>query len=207
MSKLVVVVGQSGSGKTLLAEKLGYNKVITATTRIPREGEINGKDYYFLSKGEFENKIKNNDFIEYVKLGEKYYGTPISSLSDNENQIIILDSKGVESLLKNNIDCIVIYMQRSIDKIKESLMSEIPENLSNQEKAKKINDIIERLNRDSSEDSPTSKSSLNNLGINYTVIDNNDISVSELIEKAKNIINNVESKENEKNIEEFDITR
>lgn len=79
---LIVVSGFSGSGKgTLMKELLSrypdtYALSISATTRSPREGEAHGREYFFISKDEFEKMIAKGELIEYAKYVENYYGTP-----------------------------------------------------------------------------------------------------------------------------------
>lgn len=82
MSKgiLTVISGFSGAGKgtimKALIEKYPYALSTSATTRNPREGETDGKEYFFISKDEFEKMIEENGFIEYAKYVDNYYGTP-----------------------------------------------------------------------------------------------------------------------------------
>ena len=75
---LTVIVGPSGSGKTTLAnlmvEKHGYGKVISCTTRSPRPGEVDGVDYYFLSREIFYKMIEDGDFVEHAAFGGAWYG-------------------------------------------------------------------------------------------------------------------------------------
>ena len=70
--KLIIVSGPSGSGKStvtkIVKDKLNIPLSISATTRNPRDGEIDGKDYFFLSEEEFKNKIANDEFYEYAKV-------------------------------------------------------------------------------------------------------------------------------------------
>ncbi|MCL2312171.1 MAG: hypothetical protein FWC41_06760, partial [Firmicutes bacterium] len=78
--RLIVISGPSGVGKDcVLCEMRRLNSdtlvSVSATTRLPRSGEVDGKDYYFFSKQDFENKIKNNEFIEYATYCGNYYGT------------------------------------------------------------------------------------------------------------------------------------
>jgi guanylate kinase len=79
--RLVIFCAPSGSGKTTIVRELmkEFSSLafsVSATTRDPREGELDGEDYYFLSKSDFVNKIRSNDFAEYEEVYEgRYYGT------------------------------------------------------------------------------------------------------------------------------------
>ena len=94
---LIVVSGPSGAGKgticrQLAAEMENVEISVSATTRIPREGEIEGKSYYFLTKDQFESKIKNGDFLEYANVYGNYYGTPCEKVQEklkSEKDIIL----------------------------------------------------------------------------------------------------------------------
>ena len=79
--KLVVITGPSGVGKgtlvrSLLSRHPELYLSISATTRQPRTGEINGKDYYFVTPSEFEQKIESGQLLEWAKYAGNYYGTP-----------------------------------------------------------------------------------------------------------------------------------
>ncbi|MDB5238907.1 MAG: Guanylate kinase [Candidatus Parcubacteria bacterium] len=105
---LLVVAGPAGSGKTTLCDRLihehpDFNRVITATTRKPREGEIDGVHYHFLDVFQFQQKINRHEFIEWTSVhsANRLYGTLRSSviapLLFGKNLILNIDVKGVES--------------------------------------------------------------------------------------------------------------
>ena len=79
---LIVISGPSGVGKgtirKALFQRTGHNLdfSVSMTTRMPREGEIDGKDYFFVTKEEFEQEIKNDNLLEHAKFVNNYYGTP-----------------------------------------------------------------------------------------------------------------------------------
>lgn len=102
LGELYVVSGPSGAGKSTVCKEvrkiLGINLSISATSRKPRDGEKEGVDYYFLSVDEFENKIKNDEFLEYAKVHGNYYGTLKSEvearLKRGEKIILEIDVQG-----------------------------------------------------------------------------------------------------------------
>ena len=88
---VVVLSSPSGAGKTTLVKKIAlennYKISISYTTRKPRTNEVNGKDYFFTSEEEFENLIKNKEFLEYAKVFENYYGSSKSQVFENLNKV------------------------------------------------------------------------------------------------------------------------
>lgn len=95
---LLILTGKTASGKdTIVSELLRRNpdfkKVLTTTSRIPREGEQDEVDYYFITKEQFNKKIKAGDFIEYVEYGGNFYGTTKSEIkvAINQNSIWRID--------------------------------------------------------------------------------------------------------------------
>ncbi len=95
---LAVVSGFSGAGKgtlmkALLAKYDNYALSISATTRKPREGEVDGREYFFLTTEEFENLIANDQLIEHARYVSNYYGTPRSYVEEKmaEGKDVILE--------------------------------------------------------------------------------------------------------------------
>jgi len=131
---LLLVSGPSGVGKdTIMNEVIDkFNKIVTHTTRPKREGEINGKSYFFTTIDKFEEGIKNNEFVEYIKgFGGKYYGTKkatIKNALNGENPgLLIVDVDGASTIRKNlkndsQINVVSIFFKPpSIDVLKERL--------------------------------------------------------------------------------------
>lgn len=86
MHPIFILVGPSGSGKTTAMERLlaipelGLQRVVTTTTREPREGEQNGREYWFLNKDEFKRGIEADTFTEWIQGFDHYYGTSRAEL-------------------------------------------------------------------------------------------------------------------------------
>lgn len=99
---LLVISGPSGAGKGTICKELIKENCfwlsVSATTRSPREGEIEGKNYYFLTKEQFKNKIDEKDFLEYAEVYGNYYGTPkskvIEKLDEGKDVILEIDIQG-----------------------------------------------------------------------------------------------------------------
>ena len=89
-SIMVILSSPSGAGKTTISKKIqqkyqNFKISVSHTTRKPRPNEIDGVDYFFIDKSEFEKKITNNEFYEYAKIFDNYYGTSkisVTSLVD-----------------------------------------------------------------------------------------------------------------------------
>lgn len=117
--KILVVSGPSGVGKTTLCEHLlrlerRLKPCITATTRKPRPGEKHGRDYYFLTRREFEKGIRNKKFVEYTRLFGNYYGTPIESLNDVFEQgrypLLRVDVLGAKALKQKGFKGVYVFI-------------------------------------------------------------------------------------------------
>ena len=117
--KLIIVSGPSGSGKStvtkIVKDKLNIPLSISATTRNPRDGEIDGKDYFFLSEEEFKNKIANDEFYEYAEVHGNYYGTLKKTEEDNLNRglnvILEIDVQGALIAKEKKKDAILVFFR------------------------------------------------------------------------------------------------
>ncbi|MBR4627095.1 MAG: guanylate kinase [Ruminococcus sp.] len=116
--RLIVFSAPSGCGKgTMLAEILkneDYCVSVSATTRQPREGEADGVNYYFLSKGDFLQKVADSEFLEYAEYCDNYYGTLISEvdgkLSEGKNVILEIEVQGAMKMREKRPDAVFIFV-------------------------------------------------------------------------------------------------
>ena len=117
--KLIIVSGPSGSGKStvtkIVKDKLNIPLSISATTRNPRDGEIDGKDYFFLSEEEFKNKIANDEFYEYAEVHGNYYGTLKKTVEENLdkglNVILEIDVQGALIAKEKKKDAVLVFFR------------------------------------------------------------------------------------------------
>lgn len=115
---LIVISGFSGVGKGTVVKRLvsdyGYSLSISATTRAPREGEVDGREYYFKSKEEFMNLIDYNGFIEWAVYVENYYGTPRAfvekELAAGHNVILEIEVQGALNIKSQYPDAVLIFL-------------------------------------------------------------------------------------------------
>jgi len=117
---MIVLSSPSGVGKTTLTKKLAENNSqfvisISYTTRKPRPNEINGKDYHFVTSKEFNNLINTNDFYEYAKIFDNYYGTHKKTvnelLSKSKDVLFDIDWQGTKQLKKiKDLNIITIFI-------------------------------------------------------------------------------------------------
>ena len=196
---MFVLSSPSGVGKTTLTKKLAsnnsnFNISISHTTRKPRPNEINGKDYYFVNKEEFNSLIKNNDFFEHAKIFDNYYGTlknpVLNFLKSGQDVLFDIDWQGTQQLIKTkDLSPVTIFvLPPDIDVLKNRLMN----------RHKGEESLIEkRMNKFNEE-----ISHWNEYG--YVVV-NDDL--EECYQKILNIINNekngIKNKQNFSKIEEM----
>ncbi len=117
---LVVISGPSGVGKGTVRKALfempNHNLVysVSMTTRKQRPGEVDGKDYYFVSKEEFEDKIKNGKLLEHAEFVGNYYGTPLDKvnerLNDGQEVVLEIEVEGAQQVKEKMPDCVMIFI-------------------------------------------------------------------------------------------------
>ena len=96
MHKRIIIVGRAASGKDHIRKKFeaqGFRYAVSYTTRPPREGEVDGVDYIFISPAEAQEMIKNDDFYEYVEFNGWLYGTSIRQF--DEDDVFIMTPTGL----------------------------------------------------------------------------------------------------------------
>lgn len=117
--KLYVISGSSGVGKgTVIKGFLNRNKQfilsVSCTTRKPREGEVDGVNYFFLSKEEFQNCIDNDKFLEWAEFAGNRYGTKKKyinqCLADGKDLILEIDTKGALQVKKQMPEAVLIFI-------------------------------------------------------------------------------------------------
>ena len=117
-NQLIILTGPSGVGKGTIIEKIIKDKrfwvSISATTRKPREGEVEGENYYFLSNSQFEEMIKNDLLIEWAKFADNYYGTLLKPVIEKINEgfkvILEIEVDGAEQVRKKFPDALSIFL-------------------------------------------------------------------------------------------------
>ena len=128
---VLVLSGPSGVGKdTVINELLKKDDKtivsISMTTRKPRPGEVDGVNYYFVSKEEFEEKIQNNEMLEYAQYGSNYYGTPkapVKAWTDEGMTVILeIEVQGASKIKELQPDvCTMFLMPPSFDTLRTRL--------------------------------------------------------------------------------------
>ena len=133
---LVTVTGPSLTGKTTFArliEPFGYEEIVSTTTRPPREGEVHGKHYHFVTTDEFNSMLKKNLMIEKVQVGNNLYGISKDSIKNKTNIISISRSK-ISDFEKNFDKVYVINITLNDTELKRRLIKRGRENIKEIEK-------------------------------------------------------------------------
>ncbi len=141
--KLFVISGPSGAGKGTLVSRIreqhpALGLTVSATTREPREGEVDGESYYFLTDDEFARRVDADEFVEWAEVHGHRYGTLVSEVTSNldagRSLILEIDVQGAFQVKKRFPDAILIFiMPPSLEVLTDRLSSrgtETPESLS-----------------------------------------------------------------------------
>lgn len=139
---LIVISGPSGAGKgtickALLEKHSEISLSVSATTRSPREGEVDGVNYHFLTRDDFTTRVEENDFLEYAQVYGNYYGTPKSNvkkiLDSGKDVILEIDIQGALKVKEQSEEGVFIFiLPPSMEELKQRIIrrgSETPESL------------------------------------------------------------------------------
>lgn len=129
---LIVISGPSGAGKGTICKALleKHDNIyisVSATTRAPRAGEEHGVNYYFLTKEEFEAKVKENGFLEYANVHGNFYGTPKVNvekmLEEGKDVILEIDIQGALQVKENFKEGVFIFiLPPSMEELKQRII-------------------------------------------------------------------------------------
>ncbi len=116
--QLVVISGPSGAGKTTVCDRLlgesGIVRAITATTRTPREGEVDGVHYCFLDEATFRKDIDSGRFLEWAEVHGQLYGTPEGplelQLGAGSSVLLNIDVQGAEQLMDRGVPALYVFL-------------------------------------------------------------------------------------------------
>ncbi len=194
--KLIVISGLSAAGKGTIAKELitrydNFVLSISATTREKRGNEIDGRDYFFVTKNEFEDMIKNDELLEYANYVNNFYGTPKKYVSDminkNKNVILEIEMQGALQVKKIFDKAVLIFfIPKDAKTQRERLISR---------KRETVEQIEERI-RQAIIDADYAKY------YDYVIV-NDDIEVA--IKDVENIVNGTYDKsKNEQNLKILD---
>lgn len=123
---MIVLSGASASGKTevakMLAKKYGITKMITTTTRDMRVGEVNGRDYFFVSKETFEAMLRADKFVEHTIYNNNFYGSTKDQIADD--RCIVVDPAGLRAYIALHDDRIITFFLDSLEETRHKRMIE-----------------------------------------------------------------------------------
>lgn len=116
---ILVLVGASGSGKTtqavILEKRYNFKKIVTATTRSPRVGEIEGVNYFFIDRDKFLRELEDSNFLCPTTYSGNFYAIPKASIenavNENSNIVLVLDAPGAKEIKEHFPSAIVVYLK------------------------------------------------------------------------------------------------
>ena len=147
MYKIIALIGEAGSGKdrilkeVLAAAPTEFNEIISCTTRPPREGEVDGVNYFFIDAEEFAYKVLNYEMIEATSFNDWFYGTSYDSLRSDVPNIGVFNADGIRALQgRQDID-LTVYRIMCSDKTR--LLRQL-----NREEHPNVDEIVRRYKTD-----------------------------------------------------------
>ena len=148
---LLVLTGPSGAGKTtvaqrLLAENKNLKRVVTCTTRAPREEEANGKDYHFFAEEEFSRRVTLGEFLEHADVYGQRYGTLRASVdaltAAGLDVLLVNDIQGAETVMKAIEDLTTVFLKtETLEDLRERLENRAAEDVAEIEKRLTIAEV------------------------------------------------------------------
>ncbi len=117
--KIIILSGPSGVGKGTIVKELlrrfpNLTLSVSATTRAPREGERDGREYYFITKDDFEGRIARGEMLEHARYVDNYYGTPADAvnkqLSQGKGVILEIEVQGAKQVMSQVEDVVSIFI-------------------------------------------------------------------------------------------------
>lgn len=141
MIKVVALMGKAGAGKDYILHQFPYHKIVSYTTRPKRENEIEGKDYFFISEKEMNDKIILGQMFEVTYFNNWIYGTSVESYSSEQLNIGVFNPEGVGSLKREEELKVMPIMIEASPKTR--LLRQL-----NREENPNVDEIIRRYNAD-----------------------------------------------------------
>lgn len=129
---LIVISGPSGAGKGTICKALSEDQdlwiSVSATTRKPRNGEVDGVNYFFLNKQEFTDKINEDDFFEYAEVYGNYYGTPkwktLEAIYSGKDVVLEIDIQGALKVKQQYPEGVFIFiLPPSMEELKQRIIN------------------------------------------------------------------------------------
>lgn len=129
---LIVISGPSGAGKGTICKRFMEKNEdvvlsVSATTRSPRKGEVDGVNYHFMTKEQFKDKIESDDFLEYAEVYDNFYGTPKSNVNEllesGKDVILEIDIQGALKVKENAEEGVFVFiLPPSMEELKQRII-------------------------------------------------------------------------------------
>lgn len=165
MYKIIAIIGEAGSGKDTIMKRVleaapHFHEIVSCTTRPPREGEVDGVNYFFMTPETFGDKVIHGEMLEASCFNDWFYGTGFESLRSSGINIGVFNLEGIESMLaRKDIELIVFYVRASD---KQRLLRQL-----NREEDPDVHEILRRFKADWID--------FSELGFEYEELENNTL--------------------------------